>query len=75
MSEMTGFFFGGGDQRRLVELLFQASGDSRVETPVMAKLRQMYESGDAAVGGTSAGAAVMTGAVMISGGLSYDALR
>ena len=54
---VTGVWFGGGDQSRLTAAL---GG-----TPVEAALHRLYENG-AVVGGTSAGAAVMS-AVMITG--------
>eukprot|EP00095_Tigriopus_kingsejongensis_P000431 maker-scaffold171_size289870-snap-gene-1.37 protein:Tk00431 transcript:maker-scaffold171_size289870-snap-gene-1.37-mRNA-1 annotation:"hypothetical protein CAPTEDRAFT_193384" len=74
IQSLTGIFFGGGDQTRLTALLYTISGGDRVETPVMTAIREVYESGAAVVGGTSAGAAVMSGGVMVSGGMSYDAL-
>jgi cyanophycinase len=53
----TAVFFTGGDQSRLMEVLRG--------TPVQEKLFSLYESG-AVLGGTSAGAAVMS-AVMLTG--------
>jgi cyanophycinase len=53
----TGVFFSGGDQSRLAAVL--------AGTPVLERLRTMYRQG-AVIGGTSAGAAVMS-AVMITG--------
>jgi len=53
----TGVFFSGGDQSRLTLAL---SG-----TPVLHKIKELYERG-AVIGGTSAGAAVMS-ALMITG--------
>ncbi len=52
-----GVFFSGGDQARLTAVL--------LDTPVHEKLREIYERG-AVIGGTSAGAAVMS-EVMITG--------
>ncbi|TRY73597.1 hypothetical protein TCAL_03345 [Tigriopus californicus] len=72
---LTGIFFGGGDQSRLISLFFQNNGGQRVDTPVMATIRSLYEKGTAVVGGTSAGAAVMSGGVMVNGGMSYNALK
>jgi cyanophycinase len=54
---VTGVFFSGGDQSRLTAIL---NG-----TPVLQKIKQLYADG-AVIGGTSAGAAVMT-AMMITG--------
>ncbi len=53
----TGVFFTGGDQVRLAAVL--------VETPVQQKLKELYARG-AVIGGTSAGAAIMS-QVMITG--------
>lgn len=53
----TGVFFTGGDQTRLAAIL--------TNTPVLRKLKELYASG-AVLGGTSAGAAVMS-EVMITG--------
>lgn len=54
---VNGIFFPGGSQSRLLKVLFG--------TPVHDKLMQLYRNG-AVVGGTSAGAAVMSG-IMITG--------
>jgi cyanophycinase len=54
---VTGVFFSGGDQSRLMKVL--------LETPVHARLLELYREG-AVMGGTSAGAAVMS-RVMITG--------
>ena len=72
--DMTGLFFGGGDQSRITESLFVYGDAARVETPLMFAIREGYESGRAVVGGTSAGADAITGAVMVHSGQSYDAL-
>ncbi|HZX32865.1 MAG TPA: cyanophycinase [Rhodocyclaceae bacterium] len=57
LHEFTGFWFSGGDQSRLASVL--------LATPALATIRQRYLDG-AVVGGTSAGAAVMSNA-MITG--------
>jgi len=57
LSGVTGVWFGGGDQSRLTAVL----AGTRMETAI----HELYENG-AAVGGTSAGAAVMS-ASMITG--------
>ena len=54
---VTGVYFTGGDQSRITKEL--------VGTPVQDKLKELYRSG-AVIGGTSAGAAVMS-AVMLTG--------
>lgn len=53
----TGVFFSGGDQSRVTAVI--------VGTPVQEKLKELYRGG-AVIGGTSAGAAVMS-RVMITG--------
>jgi len=53
----TGVFFGGGDQARITRVI--------VGTPVQRKLKELYKDG-AVIGGTSAGAAIMS-RVMITG--------
>jgi cyanophycinase len=58
LAEATGVWFSGGDQSRL--------SDSYVDTAVEAHLKALVERGGV-VGGTSAGAAIMT-RVMITGG-------
>lgn len=59
----------GGDQSRLTDLLFDEDGDP---TPMLAALRERLVEG-AVLGGTSAGAAVMSDP-MITGGDSMAAL-
>ena len=66
--EMTGFFFGGGDQTRIVNSFYN---EGRTESDVLRALRETYESGSV-VAGTSAGAACMPSAVMVTGGNSYE---
>ncbi|KAK4019862.1 hypothetical protein OUZ56_001866 [Daphnia magna] len=67
--QQTGFFFGGGDQLRILNAIRPAGR----ETLVLAALTEMVKAG-ATVGGTSAGAACLSNTVMITGGSSYDAL-
>ena len=69
ISEAAGIWFTGGDQLRLIMLLLTESGD---DTAMLAAIRQRLEEG-AVVGGTSAGAAVMS-RLMIAGGDSMSAL-
>ena len=59
-----GFFFTGGDQRRITE--------AWLETPALTALRERFDAG-VPVAGTSAGLAVMS-ETMISGGESIDTL-
>ena len=68
-TDAAGFWFTGGDQTRIIRLLQDDSGG---DTPLLALLRGRLADG-AVVGGTSAGAAVMSG-VMIAGGDSFTAL-
>lgn len=73
---MNAFFFGGGDQRNLVRLMFETlENGNRFDTPVLAEIRNMFESGGAPIAGTSAGCVGLTGSVLITGGKSYQALR
>ncbi len=58
----TGIFFTGGDQTRLAAVL--------VDSPVHQKLKELYSRG-AVIGGTSAGAAIMS-QFMITGGESLN---
>lgn len=57
LNNATGIFFTGGDQARLTRDL--------LHTPVLDRIRQLYTNG-AVVGGTSAGAAVMS-EIMLTG--------
>jgi cyanophycinase len=72
VKSMTGFFFGGGDQTRLVTTLLHGSAhtDTRVLAVIRAKL-----AGGAVVAGSSAGAQIQEGRDMVTGGASYQALR
>ncbi|NRA29524.1 MAG: cyanophycinase [Parvularculaceae bacterium] len=69
MNSAAGVWFTGGDQTRLTQLLLQRNGS---DTPVLAAIREAREAG-AVIGGTSAGAAMMSDP-MITGGNSLDAL-
>ncbi|HEY8141538.1 MAG TPA: cyanophycinase [Kofleriaceae bacterium] len=64
------FFLGGGDQRRYTRALLRRDGS---DTALLEAIRRAYESGGV-VAGTSAGAAVLVSAPMVTGGESYDAL-
>ena len=61
-----GYFFVGGEARRITEALLVEGED----TPALATLRRRFEEG-AVVAGTSAGAAALS-EIMISGGSSVD---
>lgn len=63
-----GYFFTGGDQRRITEALFAKGG----ATPALSALRKRFAAG-APIAGTSAGLAAMSNP-MISGGSSVDTL-
>lgn len=71
INSMTGFFFGGGDQSRLVTCFLTAS---RSDTPALAAIRSRFAAG-AVIAGTSAGSAIHAQSPMITGGESYQALR
>ncbi|MEH0981963.1 cyanophycinase [Micromonospora sp. CPCC 205556] len=72
INSMTGFFFGGGDQYRYVTTMTRgtAQRDSAALAAVRRKLR-----GGAVVSGTSAGAQIMAGRDMITGGSAEPGLR
>ncbi|MFC4148773.1 cyanophycinase [Micromonospora mangrovi] len=72
INSMSGFFFGGGDQYRYVTTMTRgtAQRDSAALAAVRRKLR-----GGAVVAGTSAGAQIMAGRDMITGGSTEPGLR
>ncbi|GGV00254.1 hypothetical protein GCM10010275_43780 [Streptomyces litmocidini] len=72
VESMTGFFFGGGDQYRYVTTLLR--GDGHEDSKVLAAIRAKLAHG-AVVSGSSAGAQIVSGPDMVSGGESYEALR
>ncbi|WP_156507877.1 cyanophycinase [Halioglobus sp. HI00S01] len=67
--DAAGFWFTGGDQMRIVSLLRSESGQL---SPLLSLIHQRLQAG-AVVGGTSAGAAIMSER-MITGGDSFTAL-
>ncbi|WP_170833115.1 cyanophycinase [Microbulbifer marinus] len=69
MERVGGVWFVGGDQTRITNTLLDADGS---DTPLLAAIRRQLERG-AIVGGTSAGAAIMSG-TMIAAGDSLSAL-
>ncbi len=74
INAMDGFFFGGGDQSRILACFFKSTGSARTDTPMMGALRNKVLAG-ALMAGTSAGTAVQSGAPMVTGGESYYGLR
>lgn len=74
INAMDGFFFGGGDQSRILTCFFKGTGTTRTETPIMVALRNKVLAG-ALMAGTSAGTAVQSGVPMVTGGESYYGLR
>ncbi|MFD3728140.1 cyanophycinase [Streptomyces sp. NPDC058671] len=72
VESMTGFFFGGGDQYRYLTTLLR--GDAHTDSKVLAAIRAKLARG-AVISGSSAGAQIVSGADMVSGGESYEGLR
>jgi cyanophycinase len=68
---MTGFFFGGGDQSRLITCFYLAN---RAKSSALDAILNKYAAG-ALVAGSSAGTAIQNAAPMVTGGESYNALR
>lgn len=66
----TGIWFVGGDQTRITQTLYNKDGSN---TMALDAIWQAYKNG-AVIGGTSAGAAIMSDP-MIAGGNSMDALN
>ncbi len=62
LADFGSFFFSGGDQTRIVETLVQ---DSQ-ETPALLEIRAAHARGGL-MAGTSAGAAIMSGPMILSG--------
>lgn len=67
--DAAGFWFTGGDQMRITQTLRNDAGE---ESPLLALIRERLAAG-AVVGGSSAGAAIMS-RDMIAGGISFNAL-
>ncbi|XP_061407642.1 cyanophycinase-like [Lethenteron reissneri] len=70
---LGGFFFGGGDQARVIEAFFHNQGGVRVESSALRAIKEAHDAG-AVVAGSSAGTACQGSAVMINGGRSYEAV-
>ena len=66
----AGLWFLGGDQGAITSAFLEPGGG---DSPLLAAIRRRYEAEELAVGGTSAGAAVMSDP-MIGGGTSFGAL-
>ncbi len=66
---LTGFFFGGGDQLRILKSYFNFN--AKVPSPVLRAIKETLLASGGVVAGTSAGTDCQTGSVMISGGESY----
>jgi cyanophycinase len=71
LNGMTGFFFGGGDQSRLITCFYLSN---RQNSPALSAILNRYAAGSV-ISGSSAGTAIMNGAPMVTGGESYNALR
>jgi cyanophycinase len=69
MLNYTAVFFVGGDQARYLETLIDKDGN---DSPLLAAIRQVFEKGGV-IGGTSAGAAIMSDP-MICGGNPLNAM-
>lgn len=69
LGQPAGFWLTGGDQTRIVETLTREDGSA---SPLLALIRDRLAAG-ATVGGTSAGAAIMSNP-MLAGGESFTAL-
>ncbi|XP_011440861.3 cyanophycinase [Magallana gigas] len=72
--QQTGFFFGGGDQQRVIDTLYTQTSQGRMESPALAALRERFNLG-AVISGTSAGTECQPNKLMINNGMSYEALR
>jgi cyanophycinase len=70
---LTGFFFGGGDQTRIIASFY--NNEERIPSPALLAIRETLLATGGVVAGTSAGTDVQTINTMITGGDSYEALR
>jgi cyanophycinase len=71
LNGMTGFFFGGGDQSRLITCFYLSNHQN---SPALSAILNRYAAGSV-ISGSSAGTAIMNAAPMVTGGESYNALR
>ena len=69
---LTGFFFGGGDQSRIITSFYNQ--DQRVPSPALMAIKETLLATGGVVAGTSAGTDVQTLNTMITGGSSYNGL-
>lgn len=69
MNNITGIWFTGGDQIRIIRALLRKDG---TKTKLLYKIKEILDNGGV-IGGSSAGAAIMS-EVMIGGGTSYGSL-
>lgn len=69
---LTGFFFGGGDQSKIIESFY--NNNERIPSPALLAIRETLLSTGGVVAGTSAGTDCQTIYTMITGGNSYESL-
>mmetsp|Transcript_31908 Transcript_31908/g.45932 ORF Transcript_31908/g.45932 Transcript_31908/m.45932 type:complete len:432 (-) Transcript_31908:363-1658(-) len=69
---LTGFFFTGGDQIRIIYSLYNS--DEKIPSPVLLAIRETLLATGGVVAGTSAGTDCLTSYTMITGGASYNGL-
>jgi cyanophycinase len=72
INDLTGFFFSGGDQQRVITSLY--NDDERTPSPVLVAIRRRLLEVGGVVAGSSAGTDCQTVHPMMSGGISYNAL-
>lgn len=72
---MTGIFFGGGDQERLKSIMMYQKNGVWYDSLTLAAIRTKVLTDQLAIGGSSAGTDIQQMTPMITGGLSYLALR
>lgn len=73
ITNLTGFFFGGGDQLRVIRAFY--NGDAFEEnSPVLNAIKESAYNNNAVIVGTSAGTDCLTNNIMITGGTSYTSL-
>ena len=70
---LTGFFFGGGDQLRIIESFYNVN--AKIPSPALRAIRQTLYATGGVVAGTSAGTDIQTNDVMITGGESYQGMH
>jgi cyanophycinase len=69
---LTGFFFGGGDQTRIIASFY--NNDERIPSPALIAIKETLLRTGGVVAGTSAGTDVQTINTMITGGASFEGL-